>query len=180
MFTTLIAELAHRSGGRRESGAFLLATATDDAADSGWVDVTAIAYYDDLDPGSLTGGITFHSSGYTALSALCRRDRVRVVGDIHTHPHRWVGQSSIDAANPMSALPGHIAFIAPRFAQGDVQVNDLGVHVHTGSCEWRSYYTEDVHTILRITGRTKFLRVRQWLRGFMRRARPRFVHEKAL
>ena len=43
-------------------------------------------YYDDLDPGSFTGGITFTADGYTALAALCRRDGLWVAADIHTHP----------------------------------------------------------------------------------------------
>ena len=40
--------------------------------------VIAVAYYDDLDPHCLTGGITFTANGYTALAMLCRRDGLRV------------------------------------------------------------------------------------------------------
>jgi len=87
LFATLVKELARRGGGVRESGAFLLAKATpeqDEPVTDAWRVVTCIAYYDDLDCHSLTGGITFGADGYTALGVVCRTHRIRVVGDIHT------------------------------------------------------------------------------------------------
>jgi hypothetical protein len=170
VFATLMTELAHRGGGVCESGAFLLrAVEGNPVGDSvtDWVYVTALAFYDDLAPDCLTGGITFGANGYSALAAVCRRDRVRVVGDIHTHPRDWVGQSLTDAAHPMSALPGHIALIAPGFAQGDVTANDLGVHVYTGG-QWTSYYGSEVDAVLRITGGASLHRAQRWLRHLVR------------
>ncbi len=144
----LLAELARRGQGRREAGAFLL---TDRSHPTTVLPqpVTAIAYYDDLDPDCLTGSITFHANGYSALNALCRQRGVRAIGDIHTHPGRGVGQSRIDAANPMIALPGHIALIAPRFAIGVTSISELGVHVR-GNGTWTSYFDGDTALIIHI------------------------------
>ena len=157
LFATLVKELGRRGGGVRESGAFLLAKATpepDEPPTDAWRVVTCIAYYDDLDPHSLTGDITFGADGYTALGVVCRTHRLHVVGDIHTHPRSWVDQSSTDAAHPMAALKGHIAVIAPGYAQGVVNPSDLGAHVFSGTGQWTSYFDENVTDVLRLTGHT--------------------------
>lgn len=135
---TLLSELARRGQGQRESGAFLL---TDRRHPAGALPqpVTALAYYDDLDPACLTGGITFDARGYSALNAHCRLNSLRVVGDIHTHPGRYVQQSQIDATHPMVAIDGHVALIAPNFANGVTDVSEFGVHVRVDG-SWRSFY----------------------------------------
>jgi hypothetical protein len=139
LFREVIHELARRGGGSRESGAFLM-TDRDHAASSLPQPVTAVAYYDDLDPDCCrTGAITFHGDGYTALAARCRRDRLRVIGDIHTHPSDRVAQSRTDAAHPMIALDGHVALIAPRFAIAVTDAQALGVHVRENG-GWASFF----------------------------------------
>jgi hypothetical protein len=148
LFRGMFRELARRGGGRRESGAFLL-TDRDHPAGRLPQPVTAIAYYDDLDPDCLTGAITFGADGYTALAARCRRDRLRVVGDIHTHPCDRVAQSRTDAANPMIALDGHVALIAPRFAAGVADAQELGVHVREGGV-WSSSFGARSAALVRI------------------------------
>lgn len=151
LFAGLMSELARRGGGRRESGAFLLTNATSEPVDSGWQPVTAIAYYDDLDPGCLTGNITFTADGYTTLAARCRRDGLQIAADIHTHPGRVVRQSQTDAAHPMVALPGHFALIVPRYARWPVEISDLGAHRYHGGGQWTSRYGSDVASIMRLT-----------------------------
>lgn len=165
LFQALTTELARRGQGRRESGAFLLVTTAREASHrDGRHVVTAIAYYDDLDPTCLTGGITFTADGYTALAALCRRDHVHAVADIHTHPGDRVRQSPIDAAHPMIALPGHIALIAPRYAQGAIGVRDLGAHVLGAGGRWTSCYGDDVATVVHLTVPSPVSRARDWAR----------------
>ncbi|RKS78642.1 hypothetical protein BZB76_0059 [Actinomadura pelletieri DSM 43383] len=137
-FEDLLQELARRGEGVRESGAFLL-TPIDTAAGSPRP-VTDTAYYDDLDPDCLTGGISFGAIGYSALNRYCRRQGVQVAADIHTHPGPLVRQSRIDRDNPMIALPGHVAIIVPHFAQGRILPTDLGVHVFGGAEGWTSTY----------------------------------------
>jgi hypothetical protein len=151
LFTLLVGELARRGKGERETGAFLLARAGHPQDGSRRPPVVAVAYYDDLDPGCLTGGITFTADGYTALAVLCRRERLQVVADIHTHPGRNVRQSPTDAAHPMKALPGHVALIAPRYARGVTSPAELGVHVLKAGGQWQSAYGRDAAHIVRLT-----------------------------
>lgn len=149
-FAALRCELKARSGGYRESGAFLLTR--DAATDVKPTRIEAIAYYDDLDPTSLTGNITFTAAGYSALGRFCRTNGYRVAADIHVHPTGWVRQSSIDAAHPMTAIIGHIAIIAPHFAQQRFRPHDCGIHRYLGASTWDSAFHADAAGLLRLTG----------------------------
>jgi hypothetical protein len=151
MATTLMAELKRRGQGQREAGAFLLADREALTRLPGYARVAALAFYDDLDPASLTGNITFGAVGYSALNARCRAESLRVIADIHTHPRRWVAQSPVDAAHPMAAVRGHIAIIAPNYAYGQIKLSDLGVHVFNAP-GWTSYFDDDVEKVITITG----------------------------
>lgn len=171
-FKEMIRELADRGQSEREAGAFLL-TDRDHPADALPQPVTAVAYYDDLDPDCLTGGITFHATGYTALNALCRSNALRVVGDIHTHPYRGIGQSRTDSTHPMVALDGHIALIAPFFAVDVTSAADLGVHIRQEG-GWASFYGERAAAIVHIEQvRPLATRAPWWRRLLARLAAPR-------
>jgi proteasome lid subunit RPN8/RPN11 len=148
LFDELIEQLAVRGRGARESGAFLL-TDRNSPKDRLPQPVTAIAYYDDLDPDCLNGVINFTADGYTALGAVCRRRELRVVGDVHTHPGRRVAQSPIDAAHPMVALDGHVAIIVPQYATGTVSQADLGVHLRRNGM-WTSTYGSEAAAAIRV------------------------------
>jgi hypothetical protein len=153
LFTALSGELARRGDGRRESGAFLLAPAGQMPDRHGRQRVTAVAYYDDLEPGCLTGGISFTANGYTQLAALCRQDGLSTVADIHTHPARCVAQSPIDAANPMTALNDHVALIAPCYARAVTSPSELGVHILGDDGRWTSLYSRDAARAVSLDGR---------------------------
>lgn len=129
----MLAELARRGRGHRESGAFLLADRSGDPRT-----ITRVAYLDDLDPNCLTGAIAFDGLAYSKLWDLCDHEDRVVIGDVHTHPGRNVEQSSIDAANPMIAKRGHIALIVPNFALGSIDTSDLGVHRYDGR-DWQNW-----------------------------------------
>jgi hypothetical protein len=144
-FDGLLRELATRGEGRRESGAFLLGRVT--GRPSAVNEVIEVAFYDDLDPNSLTGGITFNAVGYSALGTICRERKLRVIADIHTHPSTWVEQSDTDASNPMTALPGHVAFIAPNFARGPIRPEHLGAHRFDGT-GWTSHFNSRVTDVI--------------------------------
>jgi proteasome lid subunit RPN8/RPN11 len=124
----LLLELARRGQNHRESGAFLLSK-------RGTTTVTAVAFYDDLDPKCLTGGISFASSGFTELWRTCGSNGLMVVADVHTHPDRWVMQSHIDATNPMIARVGHVAIIVPSYGRAHY-LQECGVNVYLGSHRW--------------------------------------------
>lgn len=144
----LILELRRRGHNRRESGAFLLAP--QDREDGR---VTAFICYDDLDPQAYQGGaIAFHDVGHAALWDVCTKRRLRVVGDIHTHPGSWVSQSSIDQHNPMMPLRGHIALIVPNYANTSWWTLDTaGIYVYLGDFKWRSHAPGDRARPLKLT-----------------------------
>ena len=129
----MIAELARRGEGRRESGAFFLSDRSGEPRT-----VTRVVYLDDLDPNCLTGGIEFDGLAYSKLWDICDAEGRRVIGDVHTHPGPGVRQSGIDAANPMIAQAGHIAVIVPNFARGSVNARDVGLHRYDGGA-WQTW-----------------------------------------
>ncbi len=127
-------ELRKRGGGRRESGAFLLGTSS-----GGRRRVERFAYYDDLDPGCLDGGIVeFDGAGYGPLWQLCRESGLQVVADVHTHPGR-ARQSVLDRDNPMIATKGHVALIVPDYAQHPFTMEELGVYEYEGAHAWTDH-----------------------------------------
>ena len=172
-FLTMMRQLERHGEHRRHAGAFLLGPAAAAAettrvhrvlnslrrrlptrlANAPWrahVDaVTAVAYYKDLDPECLTGGITFHAIGYTRLSELCRSQGLRVVADIHLHPGSGTRQSGTDADHPMVARAGHLALIAPRLGAHVTTPDELGAHVMT-TTGWSSYFSEGIEEVFQV------------------------------
>jgi hypothetical protein len=132
----VLLELARRGEGRKEAGAFLLGSAAAEAGSTAFSAVCRVAYYDDLDPSCLTGGISMSGKAYDQLWALCAEHYLRVVADVHTHPGKWVEQSHTDSSNPMIGLRGHVAIIVPFFAHDQVNVDDLGIHLYEGNHRW--------------------------------------------
>lgn len=133
-WTSLIQELGRRGGGKRESGAFLLGHQLNDRRM-----VTRVVYLDDLDARCLQGNIHIDGKAYSKLWDLCEGQNLRVIGDVHTHIGEWVGQSRVDASNPMIAQDGHVALIVPRFAMKTVRPSEVGVHVYLGERGWTSW-----------------------------------------
>jgi proteasome lid subunit RPN8/RPN11 len=126
-----LGDLARRSGGARESGAFLLGRRDGDVAV-----VEELAYYDDLESGCLDSGmVVLTGAAFTALWQRCRTSGRAVVADVHTHPRR-ARQSDLDRRNPMIAMAGHIAIIVPNYAQGTPDPSALGIYVYRGSHTW--------------------------------------------
>jgi hypothetical protein len=144
----LLGELEARGNGRRESGAFLLA-----AASPRNTLVSDIVYFDDLDPDCLVGAIHIRQRAFGKLWEICAERKLRVIGDIHTHPGSGIGQSLVDRDHPMIATRGHVGVIAPNFAQGVITPNDVGVHLYLGSEGWQSYFGADAEQRLRVRGR---------------------------
>lgn len=66
-------------------------------------------------------------------------------------------QSAIDVAHPMTALPGHIALITPRYARGVTGPADLGVHVLQDGGQWASFYARDTAQVVTLTQRGRSL-----------------------
>lgn len=133
LWNDLIEHLRVQGAGIRESGAFLLGHITDENRT-----VTAFLPYESLQADALQEDyVSLSSASFSKLWAICQEHSLTVVADVHTHRFD-AQQSRSDKANPMLALAGHVALIVPRFAQGDIQVQDLGVYVYRGSHQWTS------------------------------------------
>ena len=134
IWARLVFSLRRRSGGTRESGAFLFAS-----ANSSHRRITAFSCYDDFDPRAYhTGAITFHAKGYAALWEYCRSKKLQVLADVHAHPGAWVGQSGTDQRNPMIPTRGHIALIVPNFGVTSWwSLDGVGIYQYLGNFRWR-------------------------------------------
>jgi proteasome lid subunit RPN8/RPN11 len=134
LWARAISQLRKRSGGRRESGAFLLCPTNSTAGK-----VTAFICYDELDPDAYqSGAIAFHAAGYSALWRFCAKHRLRVIADVHTHPGSSVQQSWIDQQHPMIPIVGHAAIIVPNFGHTPWwHLRQIGIYEYVGSFKWR-------------------------------------------
>ena len=98
MWNQILAELARRGEGCHEAGVFLLGVEHD-----GRREVQDVVFYDDLDPEAYATGVcVLHGDAFAKLWATCRKKKMTVVADAHTHPGEAF-QSSSDKANPMVA-----------------------------------------------------------------------------
>jgi proteasome lid subunit RPN8/RPN11 len=125
-------QLAFRGGGRRESGAFLLGQRSRRPL------VTHVAYFDDLEPGSLNGAVHLTNAAYSRLWAICRDLNVEVLADVHTHPGSFIQQSQIDEDYPLIALRGHVAIIVGHYAQRRASLRHVGVYEYEGDSGWNT------------------------------------------
>ena len=130
-----LAEVVRRGEGRHESGAFLLGYRHGARGH-----IVRFAHYDDFDPFCLDSGIVkFDGAGFGPLWELCRKADLSVLADLHTHGNLGrARQSSLDRDNPMIALAGHVALIAPNFAR-DFSMKDMGIYEYLGDHKWRDH-----------------------------------------
>lgn len=144
---SLMLELKRRGGGQRESGAFLLGTRSPSC-----LRVRGVAYYDDLDPHSLDEGyVHFKAVGFSALWAHCRKVKMDVLADIHTHPGTNTSQSELDRTNPMMAEAGHLALIVPKFASGPWwNIEGVSLFEYESKYRWRDL-SRELQARLKIT-----------------------------
>ena len=127
----IIRELERRGRRRHESGVFLLGREA-----NGRREVTDAIYYDDLDADAYSSGVCIlHGDAFAKLWAECRKRKLTVVADVHTHGGA-AHQSSSDKANPMVARSGHIAIIVPDFAAWPITTGRLGIYEYCGQHEW--------------------------------------------
>ena len=147
LWAALVKHLCNEGTGVRESGAFLLGHKTGSSRV-----VTKFLPYEQLQPDALHDDyVELTAASFAKLWDLCRCKGLSVVADVHTHRF-GVGQSRSDRGNPMVALAGHIAFIVPRFAQGNVRLQDIGMYVYEGDHKWAVFSGSDVTRLFRLTG----------------------------
>lgn len=143
VWTDLMSDLKRRGGGRRESGAFLLAqVAQNDDVVCTWLP------YDVLAPESLAYAyVRLESTAFSRLWAYCDEHQMKVIADIHTHPKKPI-QSLSDRAHPMIAFSGHIALIVPNFAQNFPRPYDCSFNVYLGNHRWVNCYREQAEKLI--------------------------------
>lgn len=145
LWTRLIEHLRCQGAGVREAGAFLLGHKTDTARI-----VSDFLPYEQLQADALHDDyVSLSAASFATLWDLCRKNSLTVVADIHTHRF-GAGQSPSDRANPMVALPGHVAFIVPHFAQRDAPLHEVGMCVYKGDHKWTTYSASDVARMIRL------------------------------
>lgn len=101
--------------------------------------VEAVYFLDDYDGGDRRA--RYHQVSTEALEQLFKQlhqDRRVIVGDIHTHPGRWVGLSDLDKENPIEFRRGLYALVLPLFALPAPSLASAGIHVYEGEGAWRS------------------------------------------
>jgi len=146
LWSELVDHLRIQGAGIRESGAFLLGQKTEASRL-----ITHYLPYERLQANALHDDyVSLTAASFAKLWDLCRAEKLSVLADVHTH-RLGAGQSRSDRANPMVALVGHIALIVPRFAQGRVQLQDLGMYVYQGNHKWMTYSGADISRLVRLS-----------------------------
>ncbi len=126
-----IDELRRRSGGVRESGAFLLGRKKRRRV------IEEFVFYDDVDPHCLSSGIVvIDGRNLGSLWKHCRETGRRVIADLHVHPGGF-GQSETDRQNPIIAEIGHIAIIIPDYATRAREPGHIGIYEYHGARSWK-------------------------------------------
>jgi hypothetical protein len=101
--------------------------------------VEAVYFLDDLADSIQRKG--YHRVSTQALEKFFNQlhaDRRVIVGDVHTHPTRWVGLSDIDKDHPVEFRKGLYAVVLPSYAIPAPSLESVGVHQYKGDGRWRS------------------------------------------
>lgn len=148
LWAMMVLQLRRRGARQGESGAFLLGRKQGASAQA-----TKYICYDDLDPDACrSGAITFHATGYAALWQYCRKEKLEVLADVHTHPEKNIEQSYIDRRNPMLPVLGHLATILPNYGYTSWwSLRDVGVYEYLGNFKWRIYGPSEKQRRIRLT-----------------------------
>lgn len=150
LWLRMLRDLRRRGHGARESGAFLLGKR--------WARGSTVEKYipyDELDPHALdTGIVVVRPIGFMRLWQECKRLKLQVLADVHTHGGDDPHQSTSDRTNPMISQSGHIAFILPRFAATlGWKFHNVAIYEYLGGSQWKD---------LRGAGRAKHVRFSWW------------------
>jgi len=76
------------------------------------------------------------TQGVAELLAELRKDGLRIVADVHTHPSSWVGLSEVDKAHPIEFRRGLICIVLPDYATTPPSLESIGLHIYLGEGRW--------------------------------------------
>jgi len=139
----LLNGLKRRGEGIRESGGFLLGK-------PGESKVTKIVFYDQFDKTVSESGIIQFKGAATFFEYLAK-EKLEVLLDIHTHPTHDTRQSMSDMKHPMIRIRGHIAIIAPNYAQNFfIFPKQCSVYEYLGNFDWKKFKTSKMPIHLKL------------------------------
>lgn len=146
LWDDLTRHLNTASAGRQESGAFLLGSVDD----AGGREAASFVPYDALEAATLHAqAVRVRTVAFSRLYDLCEQRKQQVIADIHAHP-RSARPSFIDRANPMMAVPGHIALIVANYAYLPVRLDEMTFNVYEGPGQWFTAAGRDVANYLEV------------------------------
>jgi proteasome lid subunit RPN8/RPN11 len=144
VWNRLVDDLARTGKGTRESGAFLLG-----ASEQRRVVTDYLLYHEVAPESQHVDYVLLRGPDMARVWEECERRELFVIADVHTHPGA-PAQSRSDRHHPIICIPGHVALIIPRFAQGLVPIDSLGLHRFLGSGCWESWFGPDVTSRLQL------------------------------
>ena len=125
----LVIGLKHRGQGKRESGGLLLHK-------DGSNKICQVVFYDMFDKTVSENGI-IEFKGSALLYEYLAKNNLLIFADIHTHPTSNTQQSQSDKEHPIVRIKGHIAIIAPSFAQKRfLMPSDCSMYKYLGEFKW--------------------------------------------
>lgn len=143
LWIKLIKGLRKRGEGRRESGGFLLVK-------SGNSKVVKVVFYDQFDKTVSKSGI-IEFKGAVPFFEFLAKEQLEVLADIHTHPTRNTKQSDSDQKHPMIRIKGHIAIIAPNYANNlFIFPKDCSIYEYMGNFDWIKFETSKLPIHLKL------------------------------
>lgn len=146
LWAAILAHLRHAGAGVGESGAFLLGKVLRDLRVA-----TDFLPYEWLQHDALHAEfVQLSGASFSRLWDYCAEHALEVVADVHTHRY-GAAQSRSDRENPMLAVAGHIALIVPDFAQGLVDLENLGLYVYQGAHRWQRYRGPSLAALMKLT-----------------------------
>jgi hypothetical protein len=80
-----------------------------------------------------------------------------LLGQVHSHPFRWVGHSSIDDRDTFAQFPGALSVVVPFYGRRGMVLAECGVHRHIDG-QYRRIKRHDVEEHLRVLPGVRDLR----------------------
>ena len=144
LWDATLAHLRQQGAGVRESGGFLLGKVQRDRRVA-----THFLPYEQLQRDALQADfVQLSAASFSRLWDYCADHDLDVVADMHTHRY-GAAQSRSDSENPMLAIAGHLALIVPDFAQGPVQLEEVGLYLYQGAHRWQRFRGPPVTTLIK-------------------------------
>jgi hypothetical protein len=111
--------------------------------------VQGVYFLDDCEDGIQHA--RYHQVSPETLAALfdrLRNDRRVIIGDVHTHPSRWVDLSDLDKENPIEFRRQVLAVVLPEYAKSNPSLASAGIHEYLGDGHWKTLSLVEKHQLI--------------------------------